>query len=240
MKKCSYCWSEIDTEGITCPYCNCNLNIYPPIEKKEFKVIDFKKIKNLKQLLLFLLVICLIILLIASIFIPGVTICVNLVSICVGLYFIITKKKHGLVKGLAIITCGVCLIYVAGNVAQNNYSSTESNYENANSGSYSSGTSSTRSSSSSSSYSSSNECYVCGESASKKVRSYWYCSKHAKLVEDHSYDSNDSYENNSSNIGEGGYEMPNESDETFSDYIKRVDPELYNDITNNYNNATGY
>ena len=32
------------------------------------------------------------------------------------------------------------------------------------------------------------------------------------------------------NIGAGGYEMPNESDESFSDYVKRVDPDLYNDI----------
>ena len=32
------------------------------------------------------------------------------------------------------------------------------------------------------------------------------------------------------NIGAGGYEMPNESDKSFSDYVKRVDPDLYNDI----------
>jgi hypothetical protein len=32
------------------------------------------------------------------------------------------------------------------------------------------------------------------------------------------------------NIGAGGYEMPNEGDASFSDYVKRVDPDLYNDI----------
>jgi len=32
------------------------------------------------------------------------------------------------------------------------------------------------------------------------------------------------------NIGAGGYEMPNEGDESFSDYVNRVDPDLYNDI----------
>ena len=31
-------------------------------------------------------------------------------------------------------------------------------------------------------------------------------------------------------IGAGGYEMPNESDKTFSDYVKRVDPDLYNEM----------
>ena len=37
-------------------------------------------------------------------------------------------------------------------------------------------------SSSSSSSSSFHECYVCGKSASEKVGSYWYCSKHAAWV----------------------------------------------------------
>jgi len=39
--------------------------------------------------------------------------------------------------------------------------------------------------------------------------------------------------------GAGGYDMPNESDETFSDYVKRVDPELYNEMFNNYNDLSG-
>ena len=116
----------------------------------------------------------------------------------------------------------------------------ESNYENDNSGSSYSGSSY----SGSNSIGSSNECYICGESASKKVGSNWYCYKHAKLVDDHSYDTNDSYNSynnsNNSNIGEGGYEMPNENDKSFSDYIKRVDPDLYNDINSNYNDAAGY
>ena len=33
-----------------------------------------------------------------------------------------------------------------------------------------------------------------------------------------------------SNIGAGGYEMPNENDKSFSDYVKRVDPDLYDEI----------
>jgi len=48
--------------------------------------------------------------------------------------------------------------------------------------------------------------------------------------------SNDS----SSQKGEGGYDMPKEG-ESFSDYMKRVDPDLYDSITDRYNNATsGY
>ena len=33
-----------------------------------------------------------------------------------------------------------------------------------------------------------------------------------------------------SNIGSGGYEMPNENDKSFSDYVKRVDPDLYDEL----------
>lgn len=32
--------------------------------------------------------------------------------------------------------------------------------------------------------------------------------------------------------GAGGYDMPNE-DESFSDYVKRVDPELYDELYDN-------
>lgn len=49
--------------------------------------------------------------------------------------------------------------------------------------------------------------------------------------------SGSSYDSDSS-VGAGGYEMPNESDENFSDYIKRVDPELYDSITNRYDSLT--
>lgn len=49
--------------------------------------------------------------------------------------------------------------------------------------------------------------------------------------------SGSSYDSDSS-VGAGGYEMPNESDENFSDYIKRVDPELYDSMTNRYNSLT--
>ena len=38
----------------------------------------------------------------------------------------------------------------------------------------------------------------------------------------------------SSSTGAGGYEMPNESDESFSDYVKRVDPDLYKDLEDIY------
>lgn len=33
--------------------------------------------------------------------------------------------------------------------------------------------------------------------------------------------------------GAGGYDMPNESDKSFSDYVKRVDPELYDSLVGN-------
>ena len=38
--------------------------------------------------------------------------------------------------------------------------------------------------------------------------------------------------------GAGGYDLPNESDESFSDYVKRVDPDLYNDMTERYDSLT--
>lgn len=37
--------------------------------------------------------------------------------------------------------------------------------------------------------------------------------------------------------GEGGYEMPNESDKSFSDYVKRVDPDLYDSMQDRYDSA---
>lgn len=80
---------------------------------------------------------------------------------------------------------------------------------------------------SSSKQTASQDCYVCGKSATQKVGSYWYCSDHAKLVKDHSYPSN----NNSS-----GYDMPNSNDKSFSDYVKRVDPDLYNSMVERYDN----
>ncbi len=37
-----------------------------------------------------------------------------------------------------------------------------------------------------------------------------------------------------SETGAGGYDMPNESDESFSDYVERVDPDLYNEMSDRY------
>ena len=37
-----------------------------------------------------------------------------------------------------------------------------------------------------------------------------------------------------SSTGAGGYDMPNSSDKSFSDYVKRVDPGLYNDMQKRY------
>ena len=43
------------------------------------------------------------------------------------------------------------------------------------------------------------------------------------------------------NNATGGYDMPNSSDKSFSDYVKRVDPELYKEMEGIYNDATrGY
>lgn len=36
--------------------------------------------------------------------------------------------------------------------------------------------------------------------------------------------------------GAGGYEMPNSNDKSFSDYVKRVDPDFYNSMSDRYNN----
>ena len=37
--------------------------------------------------------------------------------------------------------------------------------------------------------------------------------------------------------GAGGYEMPNENDKSFADYVQRVDPDLYDAMQDNYNAA---
>lgn len=39
----------------------------------------------------------------------------------------------------------------------------------------------------------------------------------------------------SSKKGAGGYDMPNSGDKSFSDYVKRVDPDLYNSMESRYN-----
>lgn len=51
--------------------------------------------------------------------------------------------------------------------------------------------------------------------------------------------SNKSSGSSTNSSGANGYDMPNEEDESFSDYIKRVDPELYDDLQDAYNDATG-
>ncbi len=113
--------------------------------------------------------------------------------------------------------------------------------------------SSSSGSSAKSSYSSeSHECYVCGKTATKKVGSYWYCSSCAAIVsavsgetasdKKNSYSSgygSSSYGSKSSSYGSkkgaGGYDMPNENDKSFSDYVKRVDPDLYKSMEDIYN-----
>ena len=52
--------------------------------------------------------------------------------------------------------------------------------------------------------------------------------------------SSDNYGSSSSSskeYGKGGYEMPNENDDSLADYIQRVDPDLYDSMENQYNNA---
>ena len=46
--------------------------------------------------------------------------------------------------------------------------------------------------------------------------------------------SNKTSSGSSSNKGAGGYDMPNENDESFSDYVKRVDPDLYDSMKDIY------
>lgn len=50
------------------------------------------------------------------------------------------------------------------------------------------------------------------------------------------YNSNNSYSSYNSDkvYGAGGYEMPNENDDSFSDYVQRVDPDLYDSMQDQY------
>ncbi len=41
--------------------------------------------------------------------------------------------------------------------------------------------------------------------------------------------------NSQKEIGEGGYEMPNENDKSVTDYIKRVAPDVYDSMEENWN-----
>ncbi len=81
---------------------------------------------------------------------------------------------------------------------------------------------------------------ACGSSSSyssntttttKSKSSYSSGSKYSS-----SYSSGSKYGSSSSTTkhNSGGYDMPNSSDKSFSDYVKRVDPDLYNDIKSNY------
>lgn len=73
----------------------------------------------------------------------------------------------------------------------------------------------------------SNNCLECGKYIDEDAMYCMDClNKAAKQT------SSNTNSKNSSNIGEGGYEMPNEEDESFSDYVKRVDPELYDELFN--------
>lgn len=49
--------------------------------------------------------------------------------------------------------------------------------------------------------------------------------------------SSDSDYSSGGNNGAGGYEMPNENDDSFADYVQRVDPDLYEEMQNNYYDA---
>lgn len=44
---------------------------------------------------------------------------------------------------------------------------------------------------------------------------------------------------NGGSKGYGGYDMPNSSDESLSDYIQRVDPDLWDSMEDNWN-SMGY
>lgn len=70
-------------------------------------------------------------------------------------------------------------------------------------------------------------CMDCLTKASKEVKNDY----NSNDYNSNNYGSND-YDSSygSDNIGAGGYEMPNESDKSFEDYVKRVDPELYEDL----------
>ena len=62
----------------------------------------------------------------------------------------------------------------------------------------------------------------------------------AKIAENPDYVYSLEYFADISGTGAGGYDMP-KSGESFSDYVKRVDPDLYDSMTDIYNEATsGY
>lgn len=49
--------------------------------------------------------------------------------------------------------------------------------------------------------------------------------------------SSGSSSSSSGTTGAGGYDMPNENDKSFSDYVKRVAPDLYSEMEATYNDA---
>lgn len=84
----------------------------------------------------------------------------------------------------------------------------------------------------------------CEKSANGGVHNTGY-SKHYYCIEHFAEEKNNrkkiqskSKNNNSQKeIGEGGYEMPNENDKSVTDYIKRVAPDVYDSMEENWNNV---
>ena len=82
----------------------------------------------------------------------------------------------------------------------------------------------------------SNKCLDCGKYIDEDAMYCMDCLTKASKQSNSSYGSSgkstySGYGNNSeSNIGEGGYEMPNENDKSLFDYVKRVDPDLYDEM----------
>lgn len=80
---------------------------------------------------------------------------------------------------------------------------------------------------------------ACGESVdlttTEAAPETTYSSSYGGSYDYDSYDS-DSYKSTykSSATGAGGYDMPNENDDSFADYVKRVDPDLYEDMNDIY------
>lgn len=131
------------------------------------------------------------------------------------------QKQKSLFKGFVILAIASSVIgiimSIVGMVSGGNSSSNESYSSSSSSSSGSSYSSSYGSSSSGSSYGSS---YGSSSSGSSYGGSY-----------------NSSSSSSGKQYGAGGYEMPNENDKSFADYVQRVDPDLYDAMQENYNNA---
>lgn len=83
----------------------------------------------------------------------------------------------------------------------------------------------------------SNKCLECGKYIDEDAMYCMSCITNAASGSSSDSGKSSSHTNNNTNsggkstgTGAGGYDMPNENDKSFADYVKRVDPELYDSL----------